>query len=46
MLQVDVVAVGPKGQKTIDHHTLKALRGKDDMARWTVSEWRRILVEE
>ena len=46
MLVVDIVATGPKGQKTIDHHILKALRTKDDMARWTVSEWRRILAEE
>jgi len=46
MLIVDVVAVGPKGQKTVDHHILKALRNKDDLARWTVNEWRRILTEE
>lgn len=46
MLVVDIVACGPKGQKTIDHHILKALRTKDDMAKWTVSEWRRILAEE
>ena len=43
---VDIVATGPKGQKTIDHHTLRALRGKEDMARWTVDQWRRILSEE
>ena len=46
MMIVDVVAKGPKGQKTIDHHILKALRGKDDMARWTVNQWRQILKEE
>lgn len=46
MLVVDVVATGPKGQKTIDHHILRALRNKDDMARWTVDQWRRILAEE
>lgn len=46
MLVVDVVATGPKGQKTIDHHILKSLRAKDDMARWTVQRWREILVEE
>lgn len=46
MLIVDVVATGPKGQKTINHHTLKALRAKEDMARYTVAEWRRILKEE
>jgi len=45
MLIVDVVAVGPKGQKTIDHAILRALRSKDDMARWTVDQWRKILRE-
>lgn len=43
MLIVDVVTTGPKGQKTIDHALLKALRSKDDMARWTVQQWRDIL---
>lgn len=46
MLIVDVVAAGPKGQKTVDHHKIKALRGKDDMAKWTVAQWRAILEEE
>jgi SNF2 family DNA or RNA helicase len=40
---VDVVAAGPRGQKTIDHLILKALRAKDDMARWTVQQWRDLL---
>lgn len=39
---IDVVACGPKGQKTIDHAILKALRAKDDMARWTVERWREL----
>lgn len=43
MLIVDVVATGPRGQKTIDHAILKALRNKEDMARWTVAQWRAIL---
>lgn len=46
MLIVDMVAVGPKGQKTVDHHKIKALRNKQDMALWTVSQWRAILEEE
>lgn len=46
MTIVDIVATGPKKQKTIDHHILKALREKKDMADWTVGEWRRILSEE
>lgn len=43
MLIVDVLATGPRGQKTIDHHILKALRSKDDMAQWTVEQWRSML---
>jgi hypothetical protein len=45
MLIVDVLACGPKGQKTIDHAILKALRGKDDMAQWTVQQWRDLLAQ-
>ena len=44
MLIVDVVAAGPKGQRTVDHGVLKALRSKEDMARWTVEQWRQILL--
>lgn len=43
---VDVVATGPKGQKTIDHHVIAALRGKEDIATWTASTWRSKLMEE
>jgi hypothetical protein len=46
MLIVDVVACGPKGQKTMDHYILRSLKAKDDMARWTVDQWRKILAEE
>lgn len=46
MLIVDVVAHGPKGQKTVDHHILKALREKQDMATWTVNRWRKMLEDE
>jgi SNF2 family DNA or RNA helicase len=42
----DVVATGPKGQATIDSHILAALRGKDDVARWSVATWRKKLLEE
>lgn len=35
----DVVAEGPKGQRTIDHIVLKALRQKRDLADWTASAW-------
>lgn len=43
---VDIVATGPKGQRTIEHHTLAALRGKEDIAKWTASTWRTKLLEE
>lgn len=43
---VDVVAVGPKGQRTIDHHVLAALRGKQDIAEWTAATWRQKLMDE
>jgi SNF2 family DNA or RNA helicase len=43
---VDVIAVGPNGQKTIDVVILKALRAKQDLATWTTSTWRRALKEE
>lgn len=43
MLIVDILASGPKGQKTVDHSTLKALRSKDDMAQWTVEQWRQFV---
>lgn len=40
---VDVVAVGPKGQRTVDHHILEALRAKKSVADFTCSAWRRAL---
>lgn len=43
---VDVVATGPKGQRTIDHHILSALRGKEDVANWTAADWRQKLLAE
>lgn len=42
----DVVATGPKGQRTIDHHVLAALRGKQDIAEWTAATWRQKLMDE
>lgn len=35
----DFVAVGPKGQKTIDHIILKSIQEKDELANWTASRW-------
>jgi SNF2 family DNA or RNA helicase len=42
----DVVATGPDGQKTIDHHIIKALREKNDIATWTTSAWLAALRED
>jgi hypothetical protein len=41
---VDVVAVGPKGQKTLDHSILKALRAGMDVEAWTAAMWRSALL--
>lgn len=42
----DIIATGPNGQKTIDHAIMKALRTKEDIARWTTSAWIQALREE
>lgn len=39
----DVVATGPKGQKTIDHIIVHALRDKADLANLTARAWVRAL---
>lgn len=41
-----LIAVGPKGQKTIDHHTMMARLGKANLNEWTVSAWASKLMEE
>lgn len=46
LLFVDIVATGPKGQRTIDHHQLAALRAQQDIANWTAATWRKKLLEE
>jgi hypothetical protein len=43
---VYVTAVGPAGQKTIDHHTFKALVKKEKITEWTAAKWREKLMEE
>jgi SNF2 family DNA or RNA helicase len=40
---LDVLAVGPRGERTVDHHILAALRNKEAIETWTTSEWLRIL---
>lgn len=42
----DVVAVGPKGQHTIDHKVIEARRAGEDVASWTASAWVKALREE
>lgn len=42
----DIVATGPRGQKTIDHIIVKARRGKEDIANWTTGAWVKALTEE
>jgi hypothetical protein len=44
--QWDCMAIGPDGQKTIDHVVLKAVKNKDDIAKWTTSAWVSALREE
>jgi SNF2 family DNA or RNA helicase len=35
----DVIAVGPQGQKTIDHAVMKSLRKKESLAMLTTNAW-------
>lgn len=43
---IDVLATGPKGQKSIDHIVHKALIRKEELARLTTSAWRAELEED
>lgn len=40
---VDVLATGPRNERTVDHAILKALKAKEDLAQWTCARWRREL---
>jgi len=40
---IDVLAVGPDGQRTVDHVIFEALREKNDLATWTTNQWRKAL---
>ena len=42
----EIVAEGPRGQRTIDHLIHKALRDKRELAEWTASAWRDALQEQ
>jgi SNF2 family DNA or RNA helicase len=41
-----IVATGPQGQKTIDHHIIKAREGKVSLADMTLSAWIQAIQEE
>lgn len=41
-----LVAVGPKGQKTVDHGILMARQGKIDLANATMAAWVKVIKEE
>lgn len=42
----DVIAVGPAGQRTIDHHIAAARRSGQDLAELTADAWVKILTKE
>ncbi len=42
----DIIAVGPKGQRTIDHAVIKALHARENLATWTMQAWVKALKEE
>jgi SNF2 family DNA or RNA helicase len=42
----DVVAEGPRGQKTVDHHVIAKLRAKEDVAGVSARAWASILKDE
>lgn len=44
-LMIDVIVTGPDGQKTIVHDVIKAIRDKEDIARRTTDQWRKVLSE-
>lgn len=42
----DIIATGPKGQRTIDHIIIEARRAGEDIAQWTTQAWVKALMEE
>lgn len=42
----DLMATGPKGERTVDHLILKALKTKEDLATWTTKAWVKELTDE
>jgi SNF2 family DNA or RNA helicase len=43
---LDVLATGPKGQRTIDHLRFNAMREEQELEDWTCSAWLRALKKE
>jgi len=43
---LDVLATGPKGQRTIDHLAYRIRRKKEDFNRWTKDQWRKEVLSE
>lgn len=43
---IDVIATGPKGQRTIDHVILEARRMKDNFNKWTKDQWKNKITKE
>ena len=41
-----IVAVGPRGQRTVDHDVLAARLAGEDVAQRTAAAWVRALIEE
>lgn len=46
MTYLDVLARGPHGEETVDHHALRIIKSKQDLATLTCRAWRRILTVE
>lgn len=40
---VDVIASGPKGERTVDHTILAAQRADEDVTQWTAGQWKQAL---
>jgi SNF2 family DNA or RNA helicase len=43
---VDIIATGPRGQRTVDAYVLDCLRKKNDLAALTCAAWRKVLSDE
>jgi hypothetical protein len=40
---LDILAVGPNGERTVDHGLAAGLRRDEEMANWTKDQWRELL---